>query len=69
MSKKYSRRGLCADYRWRHRCIWGGLRILAGPQAFAQPLNLPVRLKPRPEVLCVRDQNLSAPQPSDLDAP
>src|SRR6266851_2779211 len=39
MSKKYSRREFVQTAVGGVAATWGGLRILAGPQAFAQPLE------------------------------
>ena len=39
MSKKYSRREFVQTTAGGIAASWGGLRILAGPQAFAQPLE------------------------------
>src|SRR6476660_3032126 len=39
MSKKYSRREFVQTAAGGVAATWGGLRILAGPQSFAQPLE------------------------------
>ena len=39
MSKKYSRREFVQTTAGGIAASWGGLRILAGPEAFARPLD------------------------------